>query len=145
MVSQQPICETLSEDPFRRQGNIATQASVDLMSSVIVKPEWYITPTTVATVLGDAKKQIYSMSIWHLMNCIEETCGDCGMQYFHPDPMTIYTRSSDGHFYASVNAVFVSSDEMDLTLMLHKGPMDHFEDFKDRMFQILEQEQRHEK
>jgi BR serine/threonine kinase len=126
-----------SEDPFHRHLRPSTTSSLDI-SSVVSRPDWCVeTATSVASVLQSASMELYGNSIWDVMRGAQEAIGDCGLQYFHPDPMTMYVRKSDGMFYVSIVADFTSSDEISVTVSLHKGAPDQFEDFRDRLFQVF--------
>jgi hypothetical protein len=63
-----------------------------------------------------------------------------GLQYFHPDPLTIYARRSDATFYVSVIADTSTAHVVKVRLLLHKGGVQEFGEFVETLRQLLQVE-----
>ena len=121
-------------DPFHRHEHLKVQNSMDIASMSVARPFFSLETTCVTSVLQEVSTEVYGMSIWNVMAKVEEACASFGFQYFHPDPVTVYMRSSDGQCYMSVNADFMLSDELTVRLVLHKGSEEQFQSFKESLF-----------
>lgn len=130
-------------DPFHRQRvPIGSHPSLDVSSlnSMMIRPEWaFETATPVSNVIAKAEKPFYGMDIWRIMRKVQEAADDCGLQWFHPDPMILYARTQDASFYVSVIAKDKEMDEISISTYLHRGLTDQFSDFNDRLFQALDE------
>lgn len=130
-------------DPFHRQRvPFGTHPSLDAnsLNSLMIRPEWaFETTTPVSNVIQTADRSFYGMDIWRVMRKVQEAADDCGLQWFHPDPMTLYARTQDASFYVSVIAKDIEMDEIKVSTILHRGLTDQFSDFKDRLFQALDE------
>lgn len=130
-------------DPFhRRKVPIGTHPSLDVnsLNSMMIRPEWaFETTTPVSNIIATAEKPFYGLNIWKIMRKIQEAADDCGLQWFHPDPMTLYARTQDASFYVSVIAKDKELDEISVSTFLHRGLTDQFSDFNDRLFQALDE------
>lgn len=130
-------------DPFHRQRvPVGTHPSLDVSSlnSMMIRPEWaFETATPVSNVIATAEKPFYGMDIWKIMRKVQEAADDCGLQWFHPDPMILYARTQDASFYVSVIAKDKEMDEISISTYLHRGLTDQFSDFNDRLFQALDE------
>jgi hypothetical protein len=75
------------------------------------------------------------MCIEDAMSRVQEAVNDCGLQFVHQNPLTVYVRKVDRKFYVSVRASFATDEELIVTARLHKGSGDHFGAFRDRLWQ----------
>jgi BR serine/threonine kinase len=134
---------SLVEDPFREQRIFASPGSplgggpLNDACSFVHRPDWYEETTSVGSVLYETSKEVYGMTNWRIMEAVQQAVGDCGLQYFHPDPVTIHARTVDGLFYVTVFLSFKSKDEIMVNVQLHKGSVDQFGDFSGRLFQTM--------
>jgi hypothetical protein len=71
---------------------------------------------------------------------VQQAVGDCGLQFFHPDQVTVYVRKCDRRFYLSVRASFGTDEELVVTVRLHRGSRGQFEDFRDRLWQVFREQ-----
>lgn len=130
-------------DPFHRQRMpIGSHPSLDVNSinSVMIRPDWaFETTTPVSNIIATAEKPFYGLDIWRIMRKVQEAADDCGLQWFHPDPMILYARTQDASFYVSVIAKDKEMDEISISTFLHRGLTDQFSDFNDRLFQALDE------
>lgn len=130
-------------DPFHThatRANLRRRPSLDFNSpnSVVTRPQWVIeTATPVSSVITTVEKNFYGMNIWMLMRKIQEAADDCGLQWFHPDPMTLYARTKDASFYVSIIVTYKEIDEVIVSAKLHRGLTDQFDDFTGRLFQAI--------
>jgi serine/threonine protein kinase len=108
-------------------------------SSTVSRPDWYLEATPLSLVIESHEIQLADCEIWNLMSVTQDAVRDCGLQFFHPDPVTLYLRTRDALFYASVTATFTAADAVTLSLVLHKGDKAQFQDFKERLMQLLQE------
>ena len=136
MAAQKGIAapDTGDIDPFHRHKAMKPTNSMDVASMSVARPFFSLEATPVTSVLKDVSTEVFGVSIWNVMAKVEETCTNFGFQYFHPDPVTVYMRSKDGQCYMSVTTDFMLSDELTVSLVLHKGPEEQFQSFKDTLF-----------
>jgi BR serine/threonine kinase len=124
-------------DPFRRRMQMTSPPSTKV-SSVASRAEWYVEPTLSAAYwIADDHTRLTGWAVWDVMYEVQFAVADCGLQYFHPDPLTMYVRKSDRLFYVSVIVEFIAKDALDVKILLHKGMTQQFQDFKDRLWQLL--------
>jgi hypothetical protein len=72
-------------------------------------------------------------SVWRAMAAAQLS----GMAFFHPDPLTMYLRSSDSSMYATARATFAEDGKVELTLELNRGSSEQFDDLKQRIAERL--------
>ncbi|KAH0794549.1 CAMK family protein kinase [Histomonas meleagridis] len=70
---------------------------------------------------------------WNIFGDIQELLGEQLLQWFHPDPLTMYIRMEDASFYMSINAEYITTSEISLTLLLHKGDIEQFHTLADQI------------
>jgi BR serine/threonine kinase len=124
-------------DPFRRHMQMTSPPSTKV-SSVASRVDWYVEATLSASYwITEEHIQLTGWSAWDVMYQAQVAVGDCGLQYFHPDPLTMYVRKSDRLFYVSVIVEFVAKETLDVKILLHKGMTEQFKDFRDRLWQLF--------
>jgi BR serine/threonine kinase len=124
-------------DPFHRRVRNEQPVS-PTVSSIALHSEWCVEPpTTIAEWATDDRITLTKVSIWDAMYSVQQAVEDCGLQFFHPDPVTIYVRKNDRKFYVSVRATFLTQTDIEITIRMHKGAVEQFEDFRDRVWQVL--------
>lgn len=113
------------EEPYR---SIRSE-SLSVMASVAHLWEWDFDDQVRPTI--KTSKEIWSsgLSIWNVMKCVQESCHVIRLDWFHPDPQTIYSRSETGPTYISILATFQSQEEIQLSIILNHGEVDIYEDF----------------
>ena len=131
------------EDPFRRHTEVSKIPQSLEIQSLAIRPNWMTDDPTqsslVTNVLKSSEKCFYGKTIWLIMSRCQEAANDCGLQWFHPNPMTLYARTADGGFYISINASFKEQDEIRIESKLHKGEYGQFSDFTDRLYQAIDE------
>jgi BR serine/threonine kinase len=141
MASPFPVDATPDpRDPFRRRVR-AEQNVSPTVSSVALRPDWCLeAPTTIGEWALEDRMQLLNVTIWDAMFRAQQAVDDCGLQFFHPDPITLYVRKNDRKFYLSVKATFANEAEIAVTLRMHKGAAEQFEDFRDRLWQLFKEQ-----
>ncbi|OHT06535.1 putative CAMK family protein kinase [Tritrichomonas foetus] len=131
-----------TDDPFHRHGEVRQMQQSLEMQSLATRPNWMCDDpdsTMVTSVLKVSTKCFYGKSIWLVMSRSQEAANDCGLQWFHPNPMIIYARTADGNFYVSITASYKEQDEIMINAKLHKGEENQFSDFTDRLYQAVDE------
>ena len=99
------------------------------INSVAARPEWAIDEAPVGTILKEVSYDTFRISSWNLMAEAQKYLSNSGFQWFHPDLLTIYGRLPDGSFYFSISASYRTTDDVSITIRLHKGEFNQFETF----------------
>lgn len=127
------------EDPFRRR--VRAQGSMSPVS-MAMRPDWCVeAPTPVGEWVMEDTIELRKVTLWSAMKSVQDAVDDCGMQYFHPDPITVYVRRNDRKFYVSLRAEFGDLGQLIIPVRMHKGDCELFEDFRDRLWQGLRNQQ----
>jgi hypothetical protein len=75
------------------------------------------------------------------MTQVQVTANELAMQYFHPDPVTMYLRGPSGDFYVSVLVDFAAHNKIRVRALMHKGEVGQFEIFKMKLWLLLREDQ----
>jgi BR serine/threonine kinase len=97
-------------------------------------------PVSINSWIVEDSIRLPKVKIEDAMYRVQQAVGDCGLQFFHPDPVTVYIRKNHRRFYVSVQASFVTDEELFVTARLHRGSPDHFGDFRDRLWQVFREQ-----
>ena len=125
-----------SQNIYTSPGSFHNAASYE-GNSFVSHPIWDYEEANVMSVLLEKQAEIDGRTMWHIMRDVQVAANDCGLQWFHPNRITIYARTQDATFYASVFAMYLLEWKIKLCVRLHKGQQYQFEDFADRLFQVL--------
>lgn len=135
----------VKNDQFGRRNSLN---STEMSYSIARRPSWVVDGgDTDISAQNEVTLTFNNVSIWDLMCRSEESAGDLGLEWFHPDPVTMYFRSHDEEFYATLNAIFVNSQgnensditnyEISLKIQLNKGQHEQLKDFSDKLHQNI--------
>ena len=135
--------DNTKKDQFEKPNSLST---VEMSYSIAHRPSWVVDGTdsdlssqNIVTLTFD------NVPIWDLMCRAEESAGDLGFQWFHPDPVTMYFRSHNADFYATLNATFKNNQEsgsednyeISLHIQLNKGQHEQLKEFSDKLHQNI--------
>jgi hypothetical protein len=143
-ITELPHPDTEQEDPFRRMSY--GDAKTPSPASAALRVDWCMSATSAASSTMEDTFHVVNGSLWDVMYRAQVAVSDCGLQYFHPDSQTVYVRKNDGMFYLSVTAEQQSLELINVKVALHRGVTEQFEDFRDRLWQLLKEmrERNHE-
>lgn len=136
--------EITINDPFHRhKERIKLQQSLEV-HSMAIRPNWLMcdddaNKTMESLVIKSNDKCFYGKKIWFIMSRCQDASNEFGLQWFHPSPMVIYARNPDSTFYISIVAAFKELDEILVNTRLHKGDEAIFEDFCEKLYQIIDE------
>lgn len=128
--------------------------AIEMSYSIARRPSWVVDGTDQdISALNEVAFTFNNVPIWDLMCRAEETAGDLGMQWFHPDPVTMYLRTPDSSFYSNLTANFVDKSENEvesevanshiidneiiLHIQLNKGTYEQLKDFSEKLHQNI--------
>lgn len=110
------------ENPFHRQDRKPPVGCASVESySFAARPDWAIGETPATEILDEMSFETYGIPARELMAKVQILLGNLPFQWFHPNPVQIFARTQDGTLYVSVLGTFRTTDDVTLTVNLHKG------------------------
>ncbi|KAH0794634.1 putative CAMK family protein kinase [Histomonas meleagridis] len=122
--------------PFHPTNANTNSASFDA-NSFASHPSWDYESTNVTSIILERNIEISGRTIWHVMCGVQEAADDCGLQWFHPNRITMYVRTNDATFYGSVIGEYISENKISVKVRMHKGIETQFVDFAERILQVM--------
>jgi BR serine/threonine kinase len=119
--------------PMRTAGQPASLK----VRSVASRHEWCVSAEPRGAI-AEEERPVDGLPIWDVMACVQRAVGEAGMQFFHPDPVTIYARGAG--ISATVRAQIVAEENVVVVAVLHKGYVERFGALAGRMWELLKQE-----
>lgn len=123
--------------------------AIEMSYSIARRPSWVVDGTENDFLEQNKISLTFdNVPIWDLMCRAQELAGNIGLQWFHPDLVTMYFRSPDKNFYATLYATFMinnpnSNDkyqvanEISLNILLNKGSQEQLKEFSDKFHQNI--------
>ena len=125
------------EDGSLHFSNSSRRPSLEFGNSMAIRPEWIVEAANISAVFGEITIDFEDLLIYDIMCRIEEISDEKGMQWFHPDPLTMYIRSQDVQLYLSINATFYGETKISIQIRHHKGTPEQFAEFADYLKQTI--------
>ncbi|KAH0787247.1 CAMK family protein kinase [Histomonas meleagridis] len=127
-ISSDPSVSTSSNTLFRQNPKKPIQSqSLEMYSFAQASDFNIIRETNVNEYLDSYTINTAGISVWSIFGSIQLLLADKEVQWFHPDPLTMYIRTMDTLFYVSINAKFTTPSDVSLRLLLHKGDTEMFQ------------------
>ena len=128
------------DDPLHREGRVQNFGGASLeMYSFAARPNWAIGETPATDVLDEVVFETFGIPVWEVMSRVQLLLGNLPFQWFHPNLVLIFARTQDGTLYVSVQATFKTSDDLLVTVKLHKGNAAQFRELAEQISLIVKQ------
>jgi hypothetical protein len=88
--------------------------------------------------LAQEEARVDGLPVCDVMACVQRALGEAGMQFLHPDQVTVYARGAG--MCVSVRARVESEECAVVVAALHRGCPDAFGALARRMWELLKQE-----
>lgn len=129
-------------DRFHRHKTEKLPQSMDI-HSMATRPNWAICDDAdsalTTSVLKITDRCFYGKTIWTIMSRCQNILNDNGYQWIHPNPLTIYARSVDISLFFSIIGEFKEMDEISVSIKLHKGDDQAFNEITGKLFQAIDE------
>jgi hypothetical protein len=134
-ITELPHPDTDHEDLFHKTSG--SDAKTPSPASAASRVDWCLSATPAASCTMEDTLNVFTGSLWDVMYQAQVTANECGLQYFHPDPRTIYVGKNDGMFYLSVATEQLALELIHVRVALHRGSTEQFEEFRNRLWHLL--------